>query len=321
MEQLQTAKNLIIICHYDPDGDAIGTMLGLTWALRGMGKQVTPACDDGAPWPFDFLPGSEDVLTDLDGIDADAAVVIDCSDARRAGKMYKQVAAKNIPIINIDHHVTNSHYGTINLVRPELVATAEVVLELLETIDYPLDLNTATCLLTGLVTDTRSFKTSNVNQRVLKAAIKLMDVGASLTEITSKAIDRKQFRDLAILGKALDGVQFAEGVTWSTMPLEAWQSANGDLMSAAPRNFSTLLNSVEEAYIGVFFTEMTNRRIDISMRAKPPINLTALFEEGAPLHGQGGGHPQASGAEIDGPLETAVARVIPTLQTLAKEQR
>ncbi|MBN1284393.1 MAG: bifunctional oligoribonuclease/PAP phosphatase NrnA [Anaerolineae bacterium] len=320
LAQLEAARTLIVICHYDPDGDAIGTMLGLTWALRGMGKRVTPACRDGAPWPLDFLPGSAEVVTDLAGLEADTVVVVDCSDARRGGKLYKQAVELGVPIINIDHHVTNTRFGAVNLVRPDRVAAAEVVFELLGRMGFDFDLNTATCLLTGLVTDTRSFKTPNVDQRVLRAAITLMDIGVSLPEVVQMAMERKQFHDLAILGRALGDVRFEDGVAWSALSLEAWRATDGGAMSAAPRNFSTLLNSVEEAAVGVFFTEMANRRIDISMRSKPPVNLTVLFAEGAPLHGQGGGHPQASGAEIDGPLEAAISRLVPALKALVSAQ-
>ncbi len=318
IRHIKDAARIVIISHFDPDGDAIGTMLGLTWALRSMGKHVTPAGDDGAPWPLEFLPGASEVRTDLDGVEADLTIVVDCSDARRAGKAYEQAAANGTPLINIDHHKTNSRFGDVNVVQPEKVAAAEIAFDLLKTMQHPIDTKTATCLLTGLVTDTRGFKTPNVTRRVLAAAVELMDAGASLPDIMFHAIDRKSFRDLATLGQALSDVQFEDGVAWSSLSLEARRAAGSDQMSAAPRNFSSLLGNIEDASIGVFFTEKETGRVDISMRSKPGIDLTVLFDEDAALHGQGGGHPQASGAEVEGSLEAVIARIVPALQALAQ---
>ncbi len=321
IDLLRRAQRVIVVCHYDPDGDAIGTLLGLGWALRGMGKEVTLACDDPVPWNLTFLPGSETAVNRLPSVQADLVVIVDCSDARRAGKVGADAAALGVPVINIDHHVTNTRFGQVNIVEPDAVAASAIVFDLLKAMGYALDPNTATCLLTGLVTDTHGFRTANVNQGVLLAVTHLMDAGASLTEVTRLALDRHSFSGLAMIGKALNQVQCEDGVIWSYMTHPERRSLDVKGTGARPRNFSTLLNTVEGVSVAAFFLEDPANHVDISMRAKPGFDLSVLFDEGQVLHKQGGGHPLASGAEVDAPLEVVVTRVVDALKALVKQQK
>jgi phosphoesterase RecJ-like protein len=320
IDLLRGAQRVILVTHKDPDGDAIGTLLGLGWALRAMGKQVTLACDDGVPWLLDFLPGSAEVVRKLNDVQADLVVVVDCSDTRRMGQVGAQAAALGAPLMNIDHHATNTHFGQINVVDPEAVSAAELAFEMLEEMGYALDTNVATCLLTGIVTDTRGFRTANVTQNALRMAVRLMDAGASLADITQKALDRRKYRTLAVLGRALGNVRQEDRVIWSAMSRQEWGELDPERSGARPHDFSTILNTVEGAKVAAFFSEMADSRVDVSMRAKPGFDLTVLFGEGKVLAGQGGGHALASGAEIAGPLEEAADRVVWALKALVEQQ-
>ena len=321
------AGRIIALCHVDPDGDAIGSLLGLGLALRALGKHVTLAGDDVVPWNLAFLPTSDQVVHDLTGARADLVIALDCGDMRRAGRVGEQAAALGVPLINMDHHVTNTRFGQVNVVDTDAVSTTEIVHNLLSVLGVTPDADVATCLLTGLVTDTRGFRTANVKQRVLLRAVALMDAGASLPRITELALDRRSFPALEMMGKALQRVRCEDGVIWSYMTREETAPAKvGGLddtydADARPRYFSSTLNTVEGPSVSVFFTEDPDGTIDISMRAKPGFELSALFGEGRPLHGRGGGHPLAAGAEIKAPLAEVVDEVVGLLKALVKEQR
>ena len=322
IELIRRARRVIVVTHIDPDGDAIGTLLGLGWALEAMGKSVTLACDDRVPWNLEFLPGSARVVNDLPDAPApDLVMVVDCSDVRRIGQVGAKAAALGAPLINIDHHVTNTRFGDVNIVDPDCVSATEIVFSLLAAMGHPLDANTATCLLTGLITDTVGLRTANVTQRVLLTAVRLMDAGAPLTTITEQALDRQSFAALAAMGKALGNVHCEDGVIWSAMSLNEARSIDPGGAEVRPRHFSNMLNTVDGACVAVFFAEMPGGRVDVSMRAKPGFDLSVLFDEGQALHNQGGGHPLASGAEVHAPLDETVTRVVAALKALVKQQR
>ncbi|GAB4443035.1 MAG: bifunctional oligoribonuclease/PAP phosphatase NrnA [Anaerolineae bacterium] len=320
IDRLAHAQNIVVVCHFDPDGDAIGSLLGLGLALRAMDKAVVLACDDPVPWNLTFLPGSDTVVQALPPGAFDLAVVVDSSDARRVGRVGAEAMARGAPLINIDHHVTNTRFGQVNVVDPDAASASEIVYNLLRAMGHALDADTATCLLTGLVTDTRGFRTANVNQRVLRTAADLMDAGAPLATITQLALDRRSFSALAMMGRALDKVRFEDGVIWSAMDLDEIRALDTNGTGARPRNISSLLNAVDGANVAVFFAEKPDGAVDISMRAKPGFDLTALYDEGQALHQQGGGHPLASGAEVNAPLATVVSQVVDALKALVREQ-
>ena len=127
---INRAQRIFLIAHVDPDGDAIGSTLALGCGLRKVGKECTLACSDPVPRSLSFLPGVEEFGSPpVD--DHDLVITVDVSDLRRLGPAYKDVPTMGFPVLNIDHHVTNTGFGTVNLVRPEAAATAEIVFDLL----------------------------------------------------------------------------------------------------------------------------------------------------------------------------------------------
>src|SRR5258708_5812988 len=160
---INEATRILVVTHVSPDGDAIGSLLGISHALRTYGKTVIPAVDGGVPQSLRFLPGTGDVLSSLDAnLRVDLLIAVDCGDKERTGKVGQAGFALNIPSINIDHHRTNSMFGAVNLVDLNTVAASEGVLDLLGHLHIALTLPTAQCLLCGIVTDTLCFRTSNV---------------------------------------------------------------------------------------------------------------------------------------------------------------
>jgi phosphoesterase RecJ-like protein len=309
---IRQARHILIICHIMPDGDAIGSLLGLGWALRKLGKEHTLACADPIPDSFAYLPGSEAVVAHPKG-NCDLVISLDCSDLKRLGAAYDQNSLRGVPILNIDHHVTNVGFGSVNWVDPNSAATAQMVLTLIERLEVSLDLNIATCLLNGIVTDTRGFRTPNTTPAVMEAATKLMTVGASLPEITDRVFNRRPLAMLCLWGKALSTAQLDGRIIWTeisqTMKHECGLNNDSD------DGLVSFLTSANEADVGVVFTEKDDGTIDVSIRSMPGIDISSVA-----MGLGGGGHPQAAGCNLSSTLAKARETVLAELRRSLREQ-
>lgn len=308
---LDPVHNIVLITHISPDGDAIGASLGLAWALRQLGKTVTVAVDDGVPSFLRFLPGASDVRTKLDGLTPELIIAVDCADESRMGKVGEQARVHNVPLINLDHHVTNTRFGDANLVDIETVAAAEGIYDWLPRLGVTLDEPIATCLLTGIVTDTLCFRTNNVTAAVLGKAQALMAAGAPLNEITQRTVMRKPYNALRLWAKVMPTVQLEGGLIWAVIDQQARAAVK--MANGGDGGLVGLLVSADEANIAAVFRENDDGRVEMGFRAVPGFDVSTVA-----LALGGGGHPLAAGATIDGPLDDAVARTLKMLRKAAQ---
>lgn len=304
---INRAQRIFLIAHVDPDGDAIGSTLALGHALRKLGKECTLACSDPVPRSLSFLPGVEE-FGSPPAREHDLVITVDVSDLRRLGPAYEDVPIMGLPVLNIDHHVTNTGFGTVNLVSPQAAATAEIVFDLLRDGTVEIDHRLATYLLTGIVTDTRSFSTANTTPRALEISSQLVQAGAPLAEINENYYQRKDLGTLRLWGRMLEQMELDGRVVWSTNTLEMRralraQSDDGD-------GIVNLLATADQAVAAIVFKERANEQIEISIRSRPEYDISPIA-----VHFGGGGHPQAAGAMLNGSLETA----IPTVLAKARE--
>jgi phosphoesterase RecJ-like protein len=308
---IRDAQRVMAITHVSPDGDAIGSLLGLGSALRWLGKEHTLACADPVPGRFTYLPGSEAIVTGPQG-EYDLVISLDCADLERLGAAYDE-SLVGLPLINVDHHVTNTHFGTVNWVDTGVASAAEMVLALLEALDVPLDSDMALCLLNGIVTDTRGFRIPNTPLRTMRAVLKLMEAGAQLPKITDHVFNQRPFSDICLWAKALSGVQLDGRILWSqitrTMRRECAFSAKGD---AGIVNF---LSTTAEADVAIVFIEEDDGRIKVEMRSVPGVDVSAVAKSL-----DGGGHPQAAGCTLDGNLNEAREKVLAAVSEAVEGQ-
>ncbi len=310
-KSLKEAGRILILTHIDPDGDAIGSVLGLGLALERLGKKVTMACQDPVPKRFLHLPGSQRIIPYPCG-SFDLVVSLDANDLRRLGRAYSPELFGHLPLVNIDHHVTNPFFGTLNWVDPQAAATAEMVLELLEGIPAPIDPDVATCLLNGIVTDTQGFRTPSTTPRTLEAALKLQKAGANLHRVMTYAFNHHPFKLLQLWSRLLGRVQFRDGIIWVDKPralldeLELGEDSDSGLI-----NF---LLGVEGARVAVIFTEKPGGEVDVSFRSVPGIDVSAVAVKLG-----GGGHPQAAGCRLKGNLEEVKEIVLKELRRLPSD--
>lgn len=309
---VDSASRIVVVTHVQPDGDAIGTLLGLANALRAAGKQVDVAVDGGVPDYLRYLPASDTVHSQLSTGEWDVFISADASDAERTGTSGAYARAHSGVEINLDHHITNTGFGDVCLIVPDAVSAAEVAYDFLLRGGYDIPADSARALLTGMVTDTIGFRTSNVVPRTLDIARDLMQRGASLTEVTALTLDTRSFSSLLVWREALTGLKLEDGVIWTTVPFSVFRQLRVD--AGIDLNLSGFLVKVDEARVSAVFKERHDGRVECSFRAKLGYSIgTIAFELG------GGGHTLASGATIDGPLDTAVARVIPMLKEAVRE--
>jgi phosphoesterase RecJ-like protein len=307
---VQAAQKILIVTHIGPDGDAIGSLLGLTNALRQMGRHVTCAVDGGVPGFMEFLHGASTVKGELKSGEWDLMISVDASDEERTGLVGAYGRAHSRQVINLDHHATNTMFGSMCLVMPEAVSATEVIFHWLNHMGHPIKLEVAVPLLTGLVTDTLGFRTSNVTADTLGIATRLMAAGASLSEITARTLDSKPYRMIELWKLALPSTTLHGEVIEAVISQADLRSAGLDEVTDG--GLVNLLVTANEARVAVVFKELADGRVEVSLRSKPGYDVSQVaFSVG------GGGHKQASGATIDGPLEAARARILPLLQGAA----
>lgn len=289
---IRRASRIYLASHVAPDGDALGSMLGLHWALVKLGKASIPACADSVPELYAFLPGSELVSREPPS-EEELIISIDSSDQPRLGALFVPEAFRRAKVINIDHHITNEYFGDLNLVDAEAAATAQLVLRLVHALGIALDGRITTCLLTGLADDTQCFRTSSTTPESLRDGAELMAAGASLHEIAERVFNTRRASGLALWGEILRTLKVEDGIAW------AWETGQmRQKLGASPeegRHIVNLLAGVREAEVAIVFKERQGSLVEVSMRSSPRVDVSAV----ALLFG-GGGHPRAAGCNIPG---------------------
>lgn len=317
VDALRRHDNILCVSHVSPDGDAYGSLLGMGWLLRHLGKEPVLAMHDKTPREFQSMPGARSIIPPAKvGGKYDLIVVLDTSSLDRVGSIFQPELHGQIPLLVIDHHITNTYFGTINWVAPEYAATCQMLVDLADALNVPLTGKLADCLLTGIVTDTLSFRTSNTTVEVLEVAARLMRGGADLVNITQRLLNQRSFGLFKLWGQVLQHVQLEDGVIWTTISLREMKRA-GDQTNDGQLS-STLITAVE-ADISATFTEKRDDQgrpmVECSLRARPGFNVaTVAFAFG------GGGHPAASGCTLPGGLDEVTALVVPALKQARQEQ-
>ena len=227
--RLADAKKVVIASHVRPDGDAIGSLLGLGLALQDAGKTVEMILADGAPASFKFLEGSRQVKKEPTG-GHDTFITVDCADFKRTGKVFENFGQ---PDINIDHHKTNENFGKLNLIEADEVATAAILTKHLPEWGLSITKPIAAALLTGILTDTLGFRTSNVTPEALRQAAQLMETGVDLPEIYMQSLVRKSFPAAKYWGAGLSSLESKNGIVWGTLKLTDRKSAGQARLATA----------------------------------------------------------------------------------------
>lgn len=314
LDRLQAASHVLVLTHVNPDGDAIGSMLGVAHQLRALGKHVTPLAMPPTPVYADWLPGMETVQRyqpDIVLPDADLVVVVDTASMERLGTVYPENRAyfDQRPMIVIDHHVTNDGRGDLNLIQPEAASTCELLYQLFVAMNQPISAQAATCLLLGLTTDTQSFQTSSTSPASLRAAADLISLGADHERVIHEVYYALPAASAALIGLALATLETQQNVAWAFVTREMMRATAAE--EEAADEVVRVMQRIAGVQVLVLFKEREDGTTKISLRSRPPYDVARLAQ-----HWGGGGHTQASGATLSMPPHDAAAQVLPRLLTL-----
>jgi bifunctional oligoribonuclease and PAP phosphatase NrnA len=300
-QRITEAKSVVVVSHIRPDGDSIGSILGLGLALQNAGKLVQMIIPDGVPASFRHLPGSDRIIRHPSA-PFDLVIVVDCSDLQRVGGALNGIVK---PDITIDHHITNLEFGVLNLVDPKAVATSAILAKNIPYWGLTIDPSISAALLTGIISDSLGFRTSNMNPEALRLAADLVEKGANLPELYQQALSNHTYEALRYWGKGLSRLQREDGLVWSSLTLsdrsavEYYNNDDADLVN--------ILSTIDDVEMVVLFIEQKGNQVKISWRSKPGIDVSQIA-----LQFGGGGHPAASGAEVSGSLEEVQKSVLDT---------
>lgn len=312
---LDAATRILVITHIAPDGDAIGSLTSTGQVLRQFGKFFTLVCDDDIPQRFNYLTLASAVQNAPDqSINYDLIIGLDAGDSSRLGRAFSQQDLKEPVIINIDHHVTNTRFGQINLVETRATATVEILYHLFLALDAEITPDLATALLTGLVTDTLGFRTAGVTKDTLQTASELVEAGANLFDVTSKALTLKPLSTLLMWQKGLKNVRLEGGVIWTSISYA--EKLETGYKNSSSFGLGNMMAEVNEAVMSAVLTETANGQIKVGFRCRPPFNVSQLAMSLA-----GGGHDLAAGCTLEGTLEEVEALVINKAKESIRSQK
>ncbi len=303
---LQASRHALIISHIIPDGDCIGSSLALGMGLSRKGISCHCVNGDQVPEMYRFLQGSEQFL--LPGQvpeQLDTLVLVDCSDPERTGPVLQQMMHKGRLVINIDHHVSNTMFGHLNLVEPRAAAAGELIYRILQELGVEVDAPIATALYTALVTDTGSFQYQNTTAETLRLAAELVDRGAQLSAIAHHIWESKPLSAMLLLKKVLPTLELAAGgrVAWVVLPKKVM-----DEVGACSEHCEGLVNyprSIKGVELALFFREMEPGTVKIGFRSKSYVDVNILASRFG-----GGGHRRAAGCVLEGQLDEVVDLVV-----------
>ena len=298
--RLDIANKIVIVSHVRPDGDAIGSVLGLGLALRDAGKSVQMILADGVPSSFRHLEGSELIKKEPNG-DHDTFITVDCADFKRVGKAFVNFGQ---PDINIDHHKTNENFGKLNLIEAEEVATAAILTTHLPAWGLKITKPIAAALLTGIITDTLGFRTSNMTPNALRQSATLMETGVDMPDIYMRALVKKTFPAARYWGAGLSSLQSKNGIVWGTLTVADRKAAGYGGNDDA--DLINMISAIDGNKVGMIFVEQSDNHVKISWRAlEAGVDVSQVAK-----HFKGGGHAAAAGADIEGSLSGVQKEVL-----------
>jgi bifunctional oligoribonuclease and PAP phosphatase NrnA len=304
LHEIEQRRHFLVTSHARPDGDAIGSALALAQILRKMGKSSEVVLGDSVPVIYKVLPHAESIIhaSHVNG-NCDAAIILECDTIQRT----RIQGLEHCFLINIDHHISSKEFAHVNWIDPSAVATAELVFRLAQAARVKLTPEIATCLYTALLTDTGSFCYAGTNACTFELAKYLVEYGADPGKIAQSVYFSSPTSKMRLLGAALSHLQRDGAVTWmavSRQDMERCGALDEDCEGLV--NYALGIAGVE---IAVFFREVANDRIRVSIRSKGAVNVAQIAEKFG-----GGGHECAGGFSTEGPVQAAAERVLAELR-------
>jgi phosphoesterase RecJ-like protein len=301
---LREGEKFLVCSHSRPDGDAVGSMLAMGMLLRQMGKRVDIAAADRVPAVYRSLPGADEIqhVMRVHG-PYDAVILLECDGLERT----RLRGLERMFHINIDHHASGKPFGELNWIDRHACSVGELVHRLVKAAGCTVTAEMARCLYTTLLTDTGGFCYGGIHASTFKLAGELVEAGADPVHIAREVYFANPFSKMLLLGKALSTLKRDGALAWLWVTHEDMVSAvavEEDCEGVV--NYALSTGGTEAA---VFLRELPEGRIRLSLRSKGKINVAAISERLG-----GGGHENAAGCTLNGPMERATDEILSALR-------
>ncbi|MGB7207366.1 MAG: bifunctional oligoribonuclease/PAP phosphatase NrnA [Pyrinomonadaceae bacterium] len=292
VELIENKQKFGITTHIKPDGDGVGSSLGLCWLLQSLGKSAEVIVCGEVPVAYRTLPGADDIR-DIEKVDReyDAIFVIECSDLGRPGI----AGLENEFTVNIDHHATSEHFGTINWIDSTASAVGEMIYNLCKAIGGRITREIAECVYMALVTDTGSFHFSNTTDRTLKVASELIKAGVKPADISEAVYNNYPWSRIELMRQVLDTVKRDESGKIASLRQTIQMRADAEAVDGDNNGFVNIPLAAREIVAAVYMREVGPNEFRVSLRSKGDVNVAKVAEKFG-----GGGHRNAAGLCIEG---------------------
>ena len=302
--EIGRASKILIGTHLNPDGDALGSALGLALYLEGLGKTVEVLCHHDAPKNLRFLPTVSRVRRTPELADHDLGIIVDLESFERLGTTapYFEVMSR---LIVIDHHVPHEAPGDLRIVDTGCAATALILTRLFESLQADFTPDMATCLYTGIATDTGSFRFRNTSSDALSAAALLLEKGANLELVSEEIFQNRQLSSARLLGHALETMKLDmdDRLAWGCLSNRDFEWAKAT--DEDTEGFVNELLSIETVQIAALLREAKPGKIRCSLRSRRGFDVASVAREFG-----GGGHKNAAGCNFEGSLADAEHQLV-----------
>ena len=296
---IKNSKNIGIASHVNPDGDNLGSILALGNALEKINKKVFMFKSDDIPTSFSFLPNIDKIMDYDDTIKLDLFIALDVSDENRLGKN-KVFLEKIENIINIDHHISNTNFGSINIVDSNAAATGELVYKLISKMGIIIDKDIASCIYTSISSDTGSFMYDNTTSETHEIAAELIKLGIDKSNININLYQNRSIQKTKLFIKVLETLKFYHDNKVGIIQVTQDMLNNSNAKMEDTEGIISFIREIDSVEVAVLLKEIKEEEIKISMRSKKYVDVAEIC-----ANFDGGGHIRAAGCTISQPINMA----------------
>lgn len=307
VELIENKSTFGITTHIKPDGDGVGSSLGLCWLLRSLGKSAEVIVHGDVPPAYRSLPGANEIR-DVKEIDSqyDAIFVIECSDLSRPG-----IAGLDSEFtVNIDHHATSEHFGTINWIDSTASAVGEMIYNLCKAIGGRVTKEIAECVYMALVTDTGSFHFSNTTDRTLKVASELVKAGVKPAAISEAVYNNYPWSRVELMRQVIGTIKRHDNGRIASMRQTLEMRKIAGAVDGDNNGFVNIPLAAREVLASIYMREIGDNKYRVSLRSKGDINVARVAEKFG-----GGGHANAAGCSVEGIWDEKETEIVARLRS------
>ncbi|MGK0184342.1 MAG: phosphoesterase RecJ-like protein [Verrucomicrobiales bacterium] len=317
---IKAAKSIVVLSHLRPDGDALGSQLGMALSLKSLGKCVRVVNEDGLPDSLSFLPNSDLIetpqqVTAQGALDVDLVIACDTASFKRLGSAVAALIPEQAKWINIDHHISNECYGDFHYIDPVSPATGQIVYQFLTSQQLPIDSAISENLFVAISTDTGSFQFPNTTAETFRAGAALIDGGAAVGQISQALYGNYPLRRTLLLGELLKVLKIGNNGQRASWAMTLEMTERLGIQASDTDGLIDHIRSIEGVVVAAFFQEAEDGYVRASLRSSDPrLDVCAICQKF-----NGGGHKLAAGVRLRASLHEAQTKILEAIDESLKK--